>query len=296
MRKIPYYTVTHNSDDEEPTHGDSFNFHLSVVESKSSRSAELKKRVRSKDAEIEARFSEYDHAFGTNTLEKIIEDPTMQGMGEDLRSMYSYKAKPYVMLKDRLTKANGVLDDTCPNCDKDSVNSFDHLLPQSKYPEFSDHPLNLMPCCSECNSRKSGNWLERGKRRYLNLYLDDLPSKQFLFCCVRVSGDSLECDFSVSNPNGIEEDLFRKIANQFNDLDLRRRYKGKSHRQISDLVNSIGSFKRNGGEWTKEKIQEFFKSDVVGRKDKYGYNDWETLIYDACINTPEVFDFLYNNA
>lgn len=67
-----------------------------------------------------------------------------------------------------------------------------------------------MPCCSEYNERKSSNWIENGKRKYLNLYIDELPDVQYLFCDVRVSGDSIKCDFSLSNLNGIDADLFRK--------------------------------------------------------------------------------------
>lgn len=155
MRKIPHYAVKHEYDEAPPHHSDSFNFHIAVVDSKNIRSAPLKSRVHAKDDEIEARFDEYDHAFETDTLESIDEDPVMQRMRTDLQSLYNFKSKPFQALHELLIKPDGVLDDTCPNCDKDSVESFDHLLPQTKFPEFSDHPLNLMPCCSECNERKS---------------------------------------------------------------------------------------------------------------------------------------------
>ena len=203
------------------------------------RSAPLKSRVHAKDDEIEARFDEYDHAFETDTLESIDEDPVMQRMRTDLQSLYNFKSKPFQALHELLIKPDGILDDTCPNCDKDSVESFDHLLPQTKFPEFSDHPLNLMPCCSECNERKSSNWIENGKRKYLNLYIDELPDVQYLFCDVRVSGDSIKCDFSLSNLNGIDADLFRKIRNHFDALDLCRRYKNRSNQLVTELSSHV---------------------------------------------------------
>ena len=296
MRKIPHYAVKHEYDEVPPHHSDSFNFHIAVVDSKNIRSAPLKSRVHAKDDEIEARFDEYDHAFETDTLESIDEDPVMQRMRTDLQSLYNFKSKPFQALHELLIKPDGVLDDTCPNCDKDSVESFDHLLPQTKFPEFSDHPLNLMPCCSECNERKSSNWIENGKRKYLNLYIDELPDVQYLFCDVRVSGDSIKCDFSLSNLNGIDADLFRKIRNHFDALDLCRRYKNRSNQLVTELSSHVQLCKSFtlGDINEKEYVRHILLDEIANRKQQDGCNDWRTLIFEACCNTDEVFDFLYD--
>lgn len=296
MRKIPHYAVKHEYDEAPPHHSDSFNFHIAVVDSKNIRSAPLKSRVHAKDDEIEARFDEYDHAFETDTLESIDEDPVMQRMRTDLQSLYNFKSKPFQALHELLIKPDGVLDDTCPNCDKDSVESFDHLLPQTKFPEFSDHPLNLMPCCSEYNERKSSNWIENGKRKYLNLYIDELPDVQYLFCDVRVSGDSIKCDFSLSNLNGIDADLFRKIRNHFDALDLCRRYKNRSNQLVTELSSHVQLCKSFtlGDINEKEYVRHILLDEIANRKQQDGCNDWRTLIFEACCNTDEVFDFLYD--
>ena len=68
------------------------------------RSAPLKSRVHAKDDEIEARFDEYDHAFETDTLESIDEDPVMQRMRTDLQSLYNFKSKPFQALHELLIK------------------------------------------------------------------------------------------------------------------------------------------------------------------------------------------------
>lgn len=297
MRKIPHYVVKHEHDEAQPHHSDSFNFHIEVVDSKNIRSAPLKSRVHAKDDEIEARFDEYDHAFESDTLESITEDPVMQEMRTDLQSLYNFKSRPFLELHELLIRPDGILNDTCPNCDKDSVESFDHLLPQTKFPEFSDHPLNLMPCCSECNGRKSANWIENGRRKYLNLYIDELPDVQYLFCEVRVSGDAIECDFSLSNPNGIDADLFRKITNHFETLDLCRRYKNRSNQVVTELSTQVQLCKSFplGDIKEKEYVRHILLDVIANSKQQKGCNNWKTLIFEACCNTDEVFDFLYNN-
>lgn len=296
MRKIPHYVVKHEHDEAPPYHSDSFNFHIEVVDSKNIRSALLKSRVHAKDDEIEARFDEYDHAFETNTLESIAEEPVMQEMRTDLQSLYNFKSRPFQELHELLIRPDGILNDTCPNCDKDSVESFDHLLPQTKFPEFSDHPLNLMPCCSECNGRKSANWIENGRRKYLNLYIDELPEVQYLFCDVRVSGDAIECDFSLANPNGIDADLFRKITNHFETLDLCRRYKNRSNQVVTELSTQVQLCKSFplGDIKEKEYVRHILQDVIANSKQQKGCNNWKTLIFEACCNTDEVFDFLYD--
>lgn len=296
MRKIPHYVVKHEHDEAPPYHSDSFNFHIEVVDSKNIRSALLKSRVHAKDDEIEARFDEYDHAFETNTLESIAEEPVMQEMRTDLQSLYNFKSRPFQELHELLIRPDGILNDTCPNCDKDSVESFDHLLPQTKFPEFSDHPLNLMPCCSECNGRKSANWIENGRRKYLNLYIDELPEVQYLFCDVRVSGDAIECDFSLANPNGIDADLFRKITNHFETLDLCRRYKNRSNQVVTELSTQVQLCKSFplGDIKEKEYVRHILQDVIANSKQQKDCNNWKTLIFEACCNTDEVFDFLYD--
>lgn len=32
----------------------------------------------------------------------------------------------------------------------ETVGTFDHLLPQNEFPNFSDNPQNLIPCCNTC--------------------------------------------------------------------------------------------------------------------------------------------------
>lgn len=295
MKKISHYQVEHKPGEPPQAHGDSFLFHRNVVDSKNIRSAALKQRVTQKDNEIEARFNEYDAAFVADRLEDVAESADMKAMKTDLQALYDYDAKPFANLLDQLITQDGVLDDTCPNCDKDSVETFDHLLPQSLYPEFSDHPLNLMPCCSECNGHKSAVWLEGDKRKYLNLYIDEIPTEQFLFCTLDVVGNSIDCKFHIENINGIDGDLYRKISNHFSKLELLDRYRKRSNRIIMQYKRTLHNGKKRveSGMSTKDDIKAEMLIECLDMKARDGNNNWQALIYEACSNTAAVFDFLY---
>lgn len=297
MRKINHYVVEHGDDELKAEHSDSFLFHKSVLEAKNSRSSELKKRVDAIEKGIESRFDLYDEKFSDDKLEDIQEDKVMLANKDDLNALYSWNAKVFVGLLEHLMMANTVLNDTCPNCDKDSIESFDHLLPQSKYPEYSDHPLNLMPCCFSCNGKKSANWLESGKRKYLNLYLDEIPDIQFLYCDLSLADDTIVCKFSLDNCNGIDADLYRRIKNHFTDLKLLVRYENRANGIISDFKTTLKRGKRRvlKGKATKEKIREEMKDESDDMKEEQGVNSWRALIYEACCNNEDVFEFVYDS-
>lgn len=297
MHKINHYIVNHGDDELKAEHSDSFLFHKSVLDAKNARSSALKKRVDAIEKEIESRFDLYDEKFSNNKLEDIPENTVMQTKREDLNALYKWDAKVFVGLLENLMTVNEVLNDTCPNCDKDSVVSFDHLLPQSKFPEYSDHPLNLMPCCSTCNGKKSANWLESGKRKYLNLYLDEIPDVQFLYCDLSLADDTIVCKFYIDNCNGIEADLYRKIKNHFTDLKLFFRYESRANGIVSDFKTTLKGGKRRvlKGKATKEEIRDEMKDESNDMKEEQGVNSWRALIYEACCNNRDVFEFVYDS-
>lgn len=298
MKKIEHYVREHDPNNPPPLHSASFLFHQDVLNAKNSRSAALVNGIRAMDNEIEARFGKYDVAFAQNKMEGLSEDAAMKAYSEELKSLYKYSAKPFQGLYEFLVKKNGILCDTCPNCELDSIISFDHQLPQSKYPEFSDHPLNLMPCCQGCNGRKSANWLSNGSRKYLNLYLDDVPDVQYLFVTLTLCDDTIDCSFIVENRYGIDERMFERIENHYRDLLLCTRYRKKSNMVIEDVRNAITIGKRNvcAGMMSKEDVRQDILDMVLLLKQRFGCNYWKALIHNACCNDLVIYDFLYNNA
>lgn len=49
----------------------------------------------------------------------------------------------------------------CVYCNTEKANSLDHFHPRIKngYTGYGNHPLNLVPCCSKCNSQKGNKTL-----------------------------------------------------------------------------------------------------------------------------------------
>jgi len=280
MRKIKKYN------------GDSFTFHQSVVKSKHHRPKDptYKDRVNILGPDIQDQFSNHDEAFKKDSLTSLSPKRLTIDQKRDLMALYDYGAKPFQKLNDILrTGENGTRQPICPFCTINNSNTLDHLIPKSEFSELSDHPINLMPCCSECNSKKSSNWRIGNTRKYLNLYLDDLPDVQYLFPNLTITGATITVSFTIDNKHNIDNALFAKIQNHYNDLNLCSRFSQNSDITISELKNTLESNQRY---MSKEQLKESIIESENKNRLLYGFNYWKSILKIECCQNNLVFDFL----
>lgn len=274
---------------------DSMVFHDSVVSHKHEHPTDpgYKKRIQGLRTISENRFKVYDEKFVNDKLEEIEESEDAHRHKADFQSLYKYNVDPFASLNIELSKdENGRKYPYCPLCDMEGTSSFDHILPQSKFPEFSDHPLNLIRSCQKCNGKKSSNWKENNKRRYIDLYIDEIPNIQFLFASVEIDagGSSLAAAFTVENRNDIEPDLFRKINNHFVDLEICDRYDEGACEVISSLQDDVVNNLNLGV--SKEDIKEVILSKCIREQKRHGVNYWRAILKKECAENDEILDFI----
>lgn len=278
MRKIKHYQ------------GNAFDFHLKVLSHK--HNSVQKKIVQSLEQEIKKQFEQYDTKYSNNSLHELTAMSVKAEHKEALQNMYSYKMKPFQNLKKELTTdSNNRVSNLCPNCTIETIGSFDHCIPQSEFSEFSDNPLNLMPCCTTCNSKKNAIWREQGKRVFLNLYLDDIPNIQYLFVNIQIIENVPIVSYSVDNRNQIEDELYNKIYNHYNKLNLCYRFSENSHDTISELEREIKHY-------TAKLSEDIVKNVIIKKANEerniYGFNYWKALLKIECCTNTIVFDYLKN--
>lgn len=283
MKKIRHYE------------GNSMDFHDSVVEKKHYHPTDpgYKKRIQKLRPFTEKRFKEYDENFANDKLEKFEESDDAKNNKKDFQSLYKYDVEPFVSLNIELsTDERGRKYPYCPLCDMEGTSSFDHILPQSKFPELSDHPLNLIRSCQRCNGKKSSSWKENGKRRYIDLYVDDIPNIQFLFVLVKIdaTGNSLDVTFSVDNQNGIDSEKFRMIFNHFSDLDICIRYNDGADEVISSLQDDVVNNLKLSA--TRDDIKEAILNKCMREQKRHGVDYWRAILKKACAENDEVLDFI----
>ena len=287
MKKIKHY-------DER-----SLDFHDLVVSNKHHHPTDpgYKTRIRTLRSISEPRFREYDSKFNNDKLEELEEEEYTNKQKADLKSLYDFDVQPFPVLYKELSKdEKGRKNPYCPLCDMEGVSSFDHILPQSKFPEFSDHPLNLIRSCQKCNGKKSSNWLEGAKRRYVNLYIDDIPNKQFLFVKIEIDEEeqSLIVDFSVENRYGIESELYRKIENHFVDLEICSRYEEGCSEVISSLQDDVVNNLDIGA--SRDDIKSSILNKCSREQARYGVNYWRAILKQACAENDEILDYIISKS
>lgn len=277
MRKIKHYA------------GNSYLFHKKVLSAK--RNASIIKTVESMDGSIKKAFEEYDKSFYSDTLHymhPLSLDPNQQ---EALRALYSYRLKPFQeLLAELTTDEYGRVAKLCPNCTINEIHSLDHCVPKGEFPEFSDHPRNLMQCCPVCNSKKSEIWRDDANRTFLNLFIDDIPDVQYLFINSRLVKNIPFFLFSLSRPQGIEDVMFERIEGHYNSLDLLKRFSETSSYIIDELKFTIKSSSESG--CTNDMIKKTILNNAGLLQSKFGINYWKALIYKEVGENELIFNAL----
>lgn len=265
MLKIKYYQ------------DDSYSFYEDIVLSK--RNTKSKPSFRDDMNKIAntqfSYFKVYDSKFFNNTLISVEAAEYAKNDKDNLQTLYNYRSKKIQELKNSLTMhplhKDHILN-TCQNCTINEVDSMDHILGQTKFPEFSVHPKNLFPCCSVCNKKKSDDYVDNeGQQLFLNLFLDDLPKSQYL----HVDFDKNWLPrFYLKQPKDVSDDLFRLIESHYERLDLLARFRDNSNQIISTLKSTIKAFKE---EYIMEKIEEL----CLDLEPTLGYNHRQIILYRA---------------
>lgn len=227
---------------------------------------------------IEKRYEAYATAFNAGALDGLKGSSKALGLSQNLRACYIGSTQPLVELKKKIkeTQPKRLLK-YCPMCGTTLPGTFDHYMPAVKFPEFSVHPLNLIPCCAHCNSTKDDDWLSRsGSRQYLHFYADDIPDSLFLKVTLHehASLSGVGATFSIERPAGLDDDKWALIESHFFRLKLLERYDERGNDEVAEIIASCRSFVEEGG----QSVQGFLQRQAADRAGAHGANHWIAVL------------------
>ena len=240
--------------------------------------------------DIESQFDIYSGKFRDKKLYEVISLTFSAPEKNALINLYDFNAAVIKKIKGKILDSQiATINNTCQYCTLNSVNTLDHFIPKQSFPEFSINPLNLFPCCSECNSKKSNLWLDSNHHHlFLNLYLDELPNKRYLMANFDFQNDIPMVTFSLGNTEKIDNSTYEIIESHFSRLDLLRRMRERSNEEITNIINTIrGYYNLNSDIDTIKSVITKIEED---NKEAYGYNYWKSVLILSIIEKEEFWD------
>jgi 5-methylcytosine-specific restriction endonuclease McrA len=237
------------------------------------RLGKLKKRVAGHYAELEAAFNSDDIAnIPTNNWKSVPK--------ADLLHCYESTSSALQQLKRLITaKQRDGVRGVCPYCGNGAPRQFDHYLPKAKFPEFSVHAYNLVPCCGTCNGIKSETWLNGAARSFINFYIDSLPTSPMVKPTVtwHTKGKLIipAVSYDLVRPARFNRSKFALIETHFEQLGLLERYKDDTHTEFIALRDTaIGR-----GAGTTKTLRRFLEDTITQRENTLGPLSWKNALH-----------------
>ena len=173
--------------------------------------------------------------------------------------------------------------DECPYCGINDPMTLDHYFPKESYPEFSVHPLNLIPICHICNSHYKGiKFLDGGNRIFLHSYFDTFPDFDFLKLEVKINRE-IEISFS-NKKDPAHVDFSFLFSNHFSNLGLNERFSKKSAAEIHRKRPALTRFYRVGG---ASEVTKALRDEAIDLRNSLSGNHWKVALYDGLADSDD---------
>lgn len=231
--------------------------------------------------------SDYMIKAGRSELNEIIkfegkdDDEVLKGVTKkELKSLYtdymvpSYKPARAFYDTIKLSAELGI----CPFCGFGHVNTLDHFLPKSKFPLISILPINLVPCCADCNKGKTTRVAVRAEELSLHPYFNDRKciSEQWIFATVEHSFPAV-IKYFVNPPVHWDSVLAERVENHFNDFHLKSRFAVQAGNELASLIHELKiDYDISGSAGVKASLEK--KAIASGMQER---NSWKTAMYLA---------------
>ncbi|WP_427036603.1 HNH endonuclease [Cytobacillus pseudoceanisediminis] len=222
----------------------------------------------------------------------------------DLKDNFSYKQMIFLYGKLRDSKHARIYYDyllgtsiECPYCGIQLSASIDHYLPKKHYPMYSIDPVNLVPCCSDCNSKKSEHKQLEGEETF-HPYFDKMSEHQFLFAKTEEVEGNVAFKYYLQKPVDLSDEQFIKLENHFEKLELEEFYSILASKEIHTQIYELKKlYDKGGGEEVANCLEDIYLTNL-----NTAINSWKTALYEGlrndtwfCNNGIKLFEYVTTN-
>lgn len=237
------------------------------------------------EADVMAFGDEYDH-LGVNGLlhtaplskglpPKILEGDLTKLYSEGLLRRDSLARNLYEKLK--LSSPYG----TCPFCNHRDSHTLDHFLPKVTYEPYSVLPLNLIPCCRDCNSEKlAENEIDRSKQ-ILHPYYDQVNDVSWLNCEIITTKGFAFGEYFITKQH-IDDEMAGRLLCHLESLQLFDLYKIQSAREVNAIRQAlVETFDEEGEQGVANSCLKQGRSRA-----KVSKNHWLAVLWSVAASDP----------
>lgn len=202
--------------------------------------------------------------------------------GDEMQSLYtSTFARQGTQSRDLYDKIKqGATSGICPLCGSQQVKTLDHYLAKTKHAPLTISPINLVPCCSDCNKAKSTAQATAEGDQHLHPYFDQVDDAQWLFAnVVEASPPSLV--FHADPPQAWPEPKRNRVIGHFENLGHGFLFASLSSDHLPSMRHRLRRLFASGG---PEAIRDHLREDLDGHREQRR-NSWQIAMYASLIDS-----------
>jgi hypothetical protein len=235
-------------------------------------------------ATIDDAYDVYLQHFATlaSSARSAITD-AMVDCKEALRNCYSSQtASAKNAIRRIFNEQQDELKQLCPYCMIDTPSTIDHYIGQSEYPEYAILVHNLIPCCYKCNNVKRENWRTGQVRQFIHFYNDGAwLNHRFLFAAIDWPlGDAAPLvQFSLQQPDTIDNNSYQTIVQHFNRLRLLTKYQQQARSELSTTIEKCRASVQNG--FNVQVLRVMMAAEKQSLAARFGQNYWRPVLLET---------------
>ena len=202
---------------------------------------------------------------------RILDEPTRVRIGLLYAGQLLRKNTDARVYYDRILSV--VPNARCGFCRLRTAWTIDHYLPKEAFPEIAVLPINLVPCCRDCNSLKHA-FRPVDEERIIHPYYDDLDIGSIVEARLRQQ-PPLSIRFGVSSNNSHMK--ARTVAFHMRKLDLYREFSVHWQNDARSLQRALLNRFGTGG----RKAVEHFLDELIAGVENVPELIWKEIGYKA---------------
>ena len=229
--------------------------------------------------EVETLAEEYVNAAKKRLLAEISPATIFWNVPKETwKNLYkSQMSRPKGRARDEydiiIAKGSGKL---CPYCSVTPVKTVDHFLPQSKFPQYTVLPANLVGACSDCNKEKDATSSEALTDQFFHPYFESVGGR---WLKVEVHEERPACvTYQVEGGTGLDGVTEIRAENQFRKLKLGPLYASLAVDELASYEWVFNELRNKGG---PNELRLHLENQVKSFHEAIYPVEWKVALYEG---------------